>query len=195
MALLLASAGCLQPSLNPLFAPADARTDARLEGIWACDDTGTRTWTFERKDDTESGKAFSFYRIAIKEVDTSGDVVAILGRLGDRDFMTFSTDGGPAGLPDFVKRQYTAIYTFGRITIGRDRVQISMMPAEWGGNHKDDVLYGLGAPQGEDGFVLTAPTKALQALVLAHAGSEDAFKDAVTLVRPGKTGGSCYSEK
>jgi len=48
--------------------------------------------------------------------------------------------------------------------------------------------------QGEHGFVFTAPSTALQAMVLAHGGDKGAFEDAVTLVRPGKTGGKCYSE-
>jgi hypothetical protein len=192
---VLASTACLQPSLNPLFEPADARADSRLEGAWACDDAGTRTWAFEKKDDTEKDKAFSYYRIAVKDADTSGNLVALLGRLGAHDFITFSVDGGPDGLPAFVKRQYLSIYTLGRIAIERDRLTLSMMPADWGADRKDDVLFGLGATQGEDGFVLTAPTKALQALVLAHADDPKAFKEALVLVRPGKTGGSCYSEK
>jgi hypothetical protein len=193
-ALLLTSTGCIEPSLNPLFTPDDARADVRLEGTWACNDSGTRTWTLEKKNDTEHDKAFIFYRIAIQDEDRSRDVVAILGRLGDRDFMTFAADDDPPGLPSFVRRQYLGVNTFGRITIDRDRLQISMMPAEWGDKHKNDVLYGLGALQGEHGFVLTAPTAALQAMVLAHDGDEGAFLEAVTLVRPGKTGGKCYSE-
>jgi len=55
-AVMLASAGCIEPSLNPLFEPLDARTDARLDGAWACDEKGASTWTFTRKDDTDDGK-------------------------------------------------------------------------------------------------------------------------------------------
>ena len=75
-----------------------------------------------------------------------------------------------------------------------DRLRISMLPADWADKHKDDLLYGLGALQGK-GFVLTAPTKALQGMVLAHGNDDGAFEEATVLVRPGQKGGSCYSEK
>jgi hypothetical protein len=192
-ALTLTSAACLQPSLSPLLGSEDARTDARLIGTWACD--ASETWTVSQKDDTEDGKPFTYYEIRIKDGDRSGVVQAILGRLGSSDFLSFSSDSDPDGLPRFVRRQYLNIYTFGRVFIEMDHVRIAMMPADWSDHHRDDAAYGLGAPQGQHGFVLTAPTKALQSFALAHADDTDVFKDAVVLVRPGSKEGTCYSEK
>jgi len=120
---------------------------------------------------------------------------AILGRLGSSDFLSLNAEGELNDLPRFVRRQYLGIFTFGRISIQPDRLAISMMPAEWAAHHRDDVLFGLGAVQGKEGYLLTAPSKALQTMVLAHGGDEGAFSEALVLVRPVQKGGSCYSEK
>jgi hypothetical protein len=189
--LALVSAACLQPSLNALFEPEDLVFDERLLGAWAC--SATETWTFEKKQDkTDDRLVLSYFGLRITEANESADMMAALGRLGGNDFINFGPGSEPAG-PGFARRHYIGVNTFGRIRIDTDRVVLDMLDSDWIEKAPNDVRR-LGVKQGET-FVLTAPTRDLQAFVLEYATDTDAVGERIILVKPGAAGGVCYSDK
>lgn len=186
----LISAGCLQLSLNPLFTADDAVFEEQLVGQWTC---GNETWTFRRAADQDVPP--SAYDVDIQSGTTEVTVVALLGRLGERTFVTLT----PARLADpssspFVNAHVSTGFTFGRVAIEGDRLRFAMLDSGWINKAYQAGLLTIGMSRMWPGarpddvdVVLTAGPSDLQRFARAYADDDAVFGEQIRFRRVGST--------
>jgi hypothetical protein len=182
--LSVVASGCLQPSLNPLFAPEEAVLDARLIGTWTC---GNEVWTITRR--TEKKAPPNAHELRISAGENESRLFLWLGRLAGRLFVTFALDEVEVRAVPFVTGHLIGAYTFGRIDLETDRFTISMLDSEWietadkaGQLTLGVARHGLGSADEPD-LVLTATPAELQRFAATHASDDDVFGERVVLMR------------
>jgi hypothetical protein len=186
------TAGCLQTSINPLFDLSGGRFDDRLAGAWSCREA--ETWTFEQKQETDHDRILRYYDVVVKSGDQEGRAVALLGKIGTHDFITFTAEDEPSGVPPFLRRHYRSVFTFGRVEISANRLAIYLLDGDWVEKSSNAVARGLAQKMFDDSVLLTAPTKALQTFAAANATNDKAFPQTMVLVKAGASGATCYSD-
>ncbi|MDZ7345081.1 MAG: hypothetical protein ONA90_11280 [candidate division KSB1 bacterium] len=172
MALLLA--GCVVPSLHPLFTEADLVFDPNLIGTWAKEGE-ENTWTFQKG----GGKAYDFI---YTEKGTPAQFEAHLVRL-DKFLFLDTYPEEPDIDNDLYKLHLIPAHHFFRIWITGDTLRLAALDPDWLKNMIDQKKVNIAHERVEDTIVLTAPTKALQEFVLKYAEDAEAFSDPTEIYR------------
>jgi hypothetical protein len=188
--LALILSGCVQ-SVNPLYTERDLVFDSTLVGTWSENDGDQETWVFEKSDDKG-------YKAIYQEKGKTGEFDVHLVKLGDRLFLDFyPEDGGIKEMDrnDFYRFHFLPIHTFARVSLSPSSLEMAFMDPDWlnkliEGNPKA-IRHER---RGEDGILLTAPTKDLQKFVLKYAGEAFGDKPAV-LKRIGPAGSKTLAPK
>lgn len=185
-AVLALTVGCI-PSLHPLFTPKDLVFDPALIGVWSEDDEETETWQFQRV--AGNGKS---YRLSIRDDEgRTADMRAHLVKLNDRLYLDMVADSlgeSPTGEISKQMNEYTSASLIRGHLIARvwqivPELKMTLMNSDFMTgvfNAEPEALAHIGTQQ--EGFVITASTKELQAFIIKHADNEKLFE------RPDGTG-------
>jgi hypothetical protein len=193
--------GCIPVfSLQPLFTSDELVFDERLLGTWVEDVNEPKdVWQFTRFD-ADSGDLFgqkledpNAYRLQITSNGHRGDLVAVLGNLGDELFLNVFAVKLPGGQTDIedVNLPYNAMlfvrtHTFFKVEPLDDELKLHFTDdvrfAELLKADPNAVRYEVidGTP------ILTATTQELQAFATKYADDERLFATEVLLVRKPK---------
>jgi hypothetical protein len=165
--------GCVF-SVSPLYTAKDLVYDPALVGVWAKDEKDATTWTFEKAG--ESG-----YKLVVVQGQTSSPFVAHLVQLGEHRFMDLCPDKSALEelkLMDLYKAGLIRGHLFLKVLQIKPALQMKVMDDGWLGKllNRDPVALAHEETE-EDGLVLTAPTKALQAFMVQHWNTAGAWGD------------------
>ncbi len=165
LACVLPTTGCLTLSVYPLYTAKDVVTDLALEGKWM-DQDHKETWDIRKGGETY---------IAINPADEDSEPVEMrLVRLGARHFLDLTSNETPS--------LTIAAHMFAKVWMTGDELHIQTMDSTWlDKKARDSGLAFVELPDKD--LLLTAPTAALQKLVLRYADDPAAFGEAVTLHR------------
>lgn len=165
-------AGCV-PSLNPLYTEKDVVYDAELVGVWTnTDETDKSTWAFEKGDG-------SAYKLVLTEGDKVSPFVAHLVQLGQHRFLDLCPDrdvlkdGKQGGL-------YNSALIPGHLFLKVQQIspvlQLGMLDVDWLDKLLKANPKAVAHQEMEGGgVVLTASTAELQAFVIKHWDTTNAW--------------------
>jgi hypothetical protein len=161
-----------QPSLYPLFSPAQTVALTGIEGDWV-EAEGDIRLRFERDGDE--------YVLRVPGDDGLDMVLAArFGRVAERTFLDFTAKevrSGPYGV--------IPVHVFGPVDLRKDRLEISLLDPKWLHEAVAHRQILLAHKIVEDGVLLTAPTRELlrvmQELQEQHP---EAFQKPLVFVRP-----------
>jgi hypothetical protein len=187
MAILALTVGALSCvwSLQPLFEESDLVFEPGLVGTWKTADNED-TWTFEKAEDSN---AYILVQHQAKfEPDASlsdkktipGDEArfeASLGRLGGRLFLDLipEAEGNPWAHNDLLNWHLIRAHTICRLSWEKDTLRLDWLDEKWLEEGFKSGKITIAHAQASDGWVVTAPTKELQQLVLKYADDNAAF--------------------
>jgi hypothetical protein len=173
-AIALLLAGCVVPSLHPLFTEEDLVFDPNLVGTWA-EDGDEDTWTFQEAGDNA-------YEFTYTEKGTPAQFQAHLARL-DKFLFLDTYPQEPDIENDLYKLHLIPAHNFFKIWIKGDTLRLASLDPDWLKDMIDQKKVNIAHERVDDSIVLTAPTKALQDFVLRYAEDAKAFPDTTDLLR------------
>ena len=165
--LTLALAGCVPPSLHPLYTSKDVIFDQALLGTWR----------------GEEGDAFQFlgapgdaYEVVVTADGEPRRMEAHLIQVGEERFLDlYPTE------PDIKNSFYAAhllrIHHFVRIRLKEGAIEASMIDAGWLAKQLDANRYSVRREKLEDEYLLTAQPAELQAFLKQLLAEKDAFTE------------------
>jgi hypothetical protein len=169
LVLLFALCGCV-PSIHPLYTEADLIFDPAIVGDWA-DKEAKQNWTFAKAGPKE-------YTVTL--VDGDGKKGVFSGHLLKLDGTLFM-DLYPSELQlkesDFYRSHFVPTHTFARIQIGDAGLKLAALKPDWMKSSLEANPAALGHEKLEEGVVLTASTKDLQAFVVKNLKTADAWAE------------------
>ena len=182
LGVLFSVTGCV-PSLHPLYTDADLAFDPALIGQWAEKDS-TETWTFTENTERTSGE--KKYTLVIADEDGSSDkfivhLVKIKGLL----FLDLSPDGpGCEERSVFWQFHLLPAHTFMRVKQIEPTLQMALLDYDWVDKFLRDHPDAIRHEDVDDGFIVfTAKPKELQAFLVKHEKTQDAFREASHMIR------------
>jgi hypothetical protein len=172
--------GCV-PSWNALFTEKDLVFDAKLVGTWNGDDG--EVWTFAK--DGEKN-----YKLVYEEKEGRKAVfIAHLVKLQDRQFLDIFLDetaNEHLKLNTLAWLTMPQAHLFFRVDEIGSSLKMAVIDPEWLRKHLEKEPKALAHLERQNGALITAETKDLQAFVLKHAAGQALFGEAFALKR--KTG-------
>lgn len=168
LVIILFLAGCVVPSLHPLFTEKDLVFDPALVGTWAEEDQ-EETWAFLKSGDNVYDLIHTAEGLPVK-------YEAHLGRLGEFMFLDVYP-GEPEVKNDFYKLHLIPVHTFWRVWIEGDVLRIAMLDPDWLKGMIAQKKVKIAHERMEDGIILTASTQELQKFILQYAEDLKAFPD------------------
>ena len=179
LGVLVLSAGCIR-SLHPIYTEKDIVFEPSLIGQWAEGDS-KETWTFSREgtnayllvytDDTGEKGAFSTRLLKIKE----------------NLFLDFFPEEPDLKENDFYQFHLLPVHTFVHVKQIEPTLQMAFPDPRWLKEHLADNPSAIRHEEIENGIILTAATRDLQAFWLKHLDAEGAFDDPSDMKRKQKT--------
>lgn len=170
-------------SLLPLFEDRFLVSEPDLVGTWK-EDGGEDTWTFE----VAEGKTYRLVQrqaeyelnLGQKTEKRPGDTAyfqARLGRLGEILFLDFYPADNDHSMPhnDWLTAHLIPAHTVARVWLAKDSLKLVFLDEGWISKAIENGQITLAHVKTESGYVLTAPTAELQALILKHADDPKAF--------------------
>lgn len=167
--------GCVVTSLNPWFERGRYIHDPALAGTFFDSERGS-TWQLS------PAAGGGYHLVHTDRAGESASLRAAVAELGGRRFIQFTPEAPELAIPGEARRFQTT-WTLARMELDGDRLTLALMDNDWliGVLDQGDVL--LPHLIVDTNVVLTAPTEALERFVAAHADSEEAFPDPITLER------------
>jgi hypothetical protein len=172
-------------SLQPLFEESDLVFERGLVGTWKTADHED-TWTFEKAQN--SNEYVLVYHQAefepggpsANKKSVPGDTVrfqARLGRLGGHLFLDLipEAEGNPRVHNDLFNWHLIRAHTICRLWLDKDELRLDWLDENWLGEAFKSGKITIAHARAADGWVVTAPTKELQQMVLKYAEDKDAF--------------------
>ena len=172
---LLIMSGCI-PSVHPLYTEQDLIFDPLLVGEWA-DKDGKATWTFTKN----AEKAYTLRYV--DEKGKKGDFVVHLLKVGDRRFLDFYPADPDLLQNDFYKCHLMAVHTFMRMQQQGDVIQMAFPKPDWIKKCLKEHPDAIKHEEVDDGILLTAQPKDLQAFLLKHDKTPDAWNECSPMTR------------
>jgi len=175
LGLLLMLAGCI-PSVHPLYTDDDLIYDPSLIGQWA-DKDGKEAWTFKKSADKE------YKLVYVDEKGKKGEFVVHLLKVGNRKFLDLYPADPDLNQNDFYKCHLLPVHTFIRVQQIEPTLQMAMLKPDWikkilrknpGAIHHETV---------DDSILLTAQPKEMQAFLIKHDNTPDAWNECSPLTR------------
>jgi hypothetical protein len=172
-------AGCVVPSLNPLFTEKDLVAYSDLLGAWSQDGKGEDSWTFEK-----DGKAYKMTHVDEKKRKATFTVS--VGKIGTNIFIDsfIADDKLDEHVNDFTVVHLTPVHLFMKVTKQGDALQLVPLDLEWTSKVlKENPKLLPHVMREHDNPVLTASTEELQKFVAKYAADTNAFKNSIVLER------------
>jgi len=197
-------AGCVPVlSLNPFFTEENIIFDEKLLGAWTGDANDPNlSLEFARVEENSAGDlprelqgVFEpIYRMTLFDKrNGKGVLIACLVKLGDRRFLDVFPDRFPSGEsdPEKMKLAFNASFflrchTLMRVDTIGDQLKVHLMDDEGFKKLVEAEPKGVAYAMTEEGPVLTASTKELQAFVTKYADDKRLFALEGTFVRKNK---------
>lgn len=186
-AIMVIVPGCLR-SLHPLYTEKDLVFDGKLLGTWVEKD-GKATWTFEKGGEKRYELVYyqrDYRREGTPEKVVSGDTARFsvhLVKLGRYYFLDI-VPGKLNVKNDLLMTHLVAAHTFSRVWLGADTLRMAMFDQDWVKKMIDSKKLKIQHERlDEEQVILTAPTKAIQKLVVTYAENKEAFPGPSELVR------------
>jgi hypothetical protein len=172
-------------SLQPLFEESDLVFEPGLVGTWKTADNED-TWIFGK---AQNSNAYVLdYHQAEFESDGSspgkktvpGDTArfqARLGRLAGHLFLDLFPEekGNPWAHNDLFNWHLIRAHTICRVALEKDQLRLDWLDEHWLDEGFKSGKITMAHARAADGWVVTAPTKELQQMVLKYAEDKDAF--------------------
>lgn len=166
-AAILCLAGCLVPSLHPLYTDSDKITLSSLAGDWTSED-GDAVWSFEAEPDSSYALAY------VENSDTSWFLVHLV-KLDGTTFMDMYPDPSDV-LSDAYKEHLVGVHTFSKIEVDSNEFTISILDSDWLRGQIDSGKVSIRHETlGPGDLVLTASTDELQKFMISVAADTSAF--------------------
>ncbi len=176
--------GCWTLSMNPLYTEdslvAHDALDPNLAGVWGNPEKpDAETWQFIEADGNS-------YRLIIREKEQSllvnpevdGVFEAHLLRLGDHMFLDVYPEEPPS-VNEFYKAHVIPMHSFMKVKLEGHVLTLSDFDAEWLEEGIEQGTIDIRHERRDEMIVLTASTRDLQALILAHADTAFTRSDVV----------------
>jgi hypothetical protein len=175
LGLLLGLAGCV-PSLHPLYTEEDLIFDPALLGSWAGRD-GKGSWEFSKAGEKE------YKLVDLDEQGKKGEFSVHLLKVGDQRFLDLFPLDPELKQNDFYRIHLMPVHTFLRVRQERDSLRVSILNYDWlqkllkenPGAIKHEVV--------DDSVLLTAKPKELQAFLLKHEKTAEAWDEGAPMPR------------
>jgi len=175
LGLLFVLTGC-NPSLHPLYTEPDLIYDPALVGEWVGND-GKVTWTFAKNGE----KAYTL--LYVDEKGKKGEFAVHLLKVGDRRFLDLYPADPDLQQNDFYKAYLLRVHTFMSVQQQADTLQMSFMNFDWLKKHLQEHPDAVKHEKVDDGVLLTAQPKELQAFLVQHDKTPDAWSEGSPLIR------------
>jgi len=176
LSLLVLVAGCV-PSLQPLYTDRDVVFDPALVGVWAQDKDTRENWAFT-KDDEKS------YKLVYTDKDgKAGPFVAHLLKVGSTQFLDLYPLDPKLAENNFYKLHLVAAHTFLLVSQIQPTLRMAPLNPDWLKKFLATNPTAIRHETVDDRIVLTAGPGELQAFLLAHLKTKDAFPEPVELER------------
>lgn len=178
-------AGCVVPSLHPLFAERDYLYAPDVVGRWVPkDEKDKEVWDF-----TEDGRQYLLTHTDDRGHKATFHIAA--GSIGTNVFLDFSPLDPTPGteLNGLMQAHLLPVHLFAKLVKTNDDLTLVALDVGWLNKHlKTNPAALAHARQADDAPLLTASTAELKKFVARHAHDEKAFKNAVVLTaqKPGK---------
>ncbi|HNT36601.1 MAG TPA: hypothetical protein PKH07_16560 [bacterium] len=161
--------GCI-PSLHPLYTEEDLIFDPALVGIWANEDSG-ESWTFTKTSEKE------YKTVYIDNSKAKGEFSGHLVKSGDCIFLDLYPSKPELDENDFYKIHLIPVHTFLLVRQVEPKLQMAIL--------KPDALKkvltanpdAIKHEKVEDGVLLTAQPKELQAFLVNLAKTAENWED------------------
>lgn len=177
LAVFLILSGCWILSFHPLYFEDDLIFDISLLGDWETweedQDEGER-WTFLR------GKDQSYRLIVTDENGVEGEFDCHLLRLDDNRYLDLFPREPEKG-NEFHYSHLAPCHSFLRIDMESDELRLRIMDFDWLNERLKDGRIKIAHTRRDDGFILTATTKALQKLIRKYA--DEAFSEEAGILK------------
>jgi hypothetical protein len=175
--LLIFLAGCV-PSLHPLYTDDDLVFDPDLVGEWS-EKGSTETWTFTKSGEKEYGLVY------VDEKGKRGEFIVHLVKAEEQLFLDLFPEDPDfkEEVNDFYTGHVLGVHTFMRIEQIRPTLRMAPLNPDWIKKYLQDHPDGIRHEKVDDWILLTAQPKELQAFLIKHEKTEDAFDETGDLIR------------
>jgi len=179
--LALYMTGCV-PSLHPLYTDADLVFNLSLLGVWSKDKDTKETWTFNTQDEQSYNLVFT------DNEGKTGEFSAHLLKVKDTLFLDLYPAEAKLTQNDFYKMHLVRAHTFMWVKQIQPTLQMTCLDADWTKKFLETNPTAVRHEKTEDnGIVLTAAPKELQAFLLANLNTKGAFGEPMNLTHKNKT--------
>jgi hypothetical protein len=174
--LTIAFAGCVVPSLNPLFEEKELVSYSDLTGSWTQEGKGKDLWKFE-----PDGKHYKLTHT--DEEKHTATLIVSVGRIGTNVFMDTWLDDDDNGknLNQFGAVHLAQVHSFAKLTKDGPTLLLTMMDLEWLDKTLKENPKLIAHVMRKNGPILTASTEELQKFVAKFAADKAAFKNEMKL--------------
>ncbi len=175
LGLLFLMTGCI-PSVHPLYTDQDLIFDPLLVGVWANKD-GKETWTFTKKAEN------AYTLLYVDEKGKKGEFAVYLLKVGDRRFLDLYPTDPDLQQNDFYRCHLMPVHTFMRLQQQGDGIQMAVLKTDWIKKYLQEHPNALKHEKMDDGILLTAQPKDMQAFLLKHDKTADTWDECSPMTR------------
>ena len=168
-------AGCI-PSVHPLYTDQDLIFDPSLVGEWG-DKEGKETWTF-----TKSGEN-AYKLLCLDGEGKKGEFAVHLLKVGDRRFLDLYPADPDLQQNTFFKCHLMPVHTFMRVQQQENILQMEFMKPDWIKKFLQEHPDAVKHEKVDDRALLTAQPKELQAFLIKHEKTPDAWSEGSPMSR------------
>ena len=167
--------GCVR-SLHPFYTDEDIVFDPNLVGEWANDESG-ESWTFSKKGEKS-------YDLVYRDRDgKTGRFVAHLAKIQGKLFLDLFPEEAKIEGNDFYRIHLVRVHTLLHVKQIGPTLQMRVSNPDWLKKLVTDNPDTIRHTEVDDGVILTAETKELQAFWIKHLDTEKAFGEFFDLSR------------
>lgn len=173
--LLILASGCV-PSLFPLYTEQDVVFDEALVGAWRTDGS-KETWSFSKHGE----KAYTL--VYVDRDGKRGEFLVHLVAVGESRFLDLFPSGPGLDAADFYKCHILPVHTFIRVWAVSPNLRMALMVPDTTKKILAAEPAQLRHEKVDDGVLLTAQPKELQAFLLKHDKTADFWGDDSPMTR------------
>lgn len=144
--------------------------------MWA-DKDGNLTWTFTKKAED------AYTLLYIDEKGKKGEFTVHLLKVGDRRFLDIYAADTDIQQNDFYKCHLLPVHTFMRMQQQGDGLQMASLKQDWIKKYLQEHPDAIKHEKVDDGILLTAQSKDMQAFLLKHDKTADAWDECSPMAR------------
>ena len=172
---LVVLAGCI-PSVHSLYNERDVVFEPALLGEWT-NESSSNTLTFTQKG------AKSYNLVFRGEGGAKAEFVAHLLKVGEWHFLDFYPLESAALQNDFYKCNFLPMHTFMRVREIEPGLRLEILKTDWLLEYLANNPEAIKHEKVKDSLMLTAKPAELQAFLLKHEKTEDAWAEGSSMTR------------